>query len=357
MPITFGVFRNDGDDGDRSDGDVGGDGAVGGGPAIPGTAVNPLLAQALWRTRGDLTNGLPAAGNKEISPPMKPLERDNIVGRWSPDVRAYLYSFELLSGLHFNGDMAGDRGTLLSLTVGEDNNSCSSESVTELRRPAYDLDPDTLRAELDSVTTATALRQERMAEILTQVQVPYPFFAAVMNLQAGRHRYTYELMSAVFRLSSTVVMQFKNHLRVRRPADRSPLIQPVLPTPGHGSYPAGHSTQCHFVAAVLKTLLSEAADRKRKPTLDDVLAGPCKYTRKLSEVSPALGDVSRQLDVLADRIAYNRVVAGLHYVEDNRGGVTLGTALAAYFLQRVRDGRHAALAWLWERALDEWANV
>jgi hypothetical protein len=346
MPITFGVFRNDGDD--RSDGDfVGGDDLGGGGP-MPGAPVSSLLAQALWHTQGDLTNGVLIGSKKEVSPPMEPLDRENIFERWSPDVRAYLYSFELLSGLHFKGDEKDDEPTIGSFTIGEEG-----KPIAQVTRPEYDKDPNVLGDELAKVMTAIALRPERMAEILTQVQVPYAFFAAVMNLQAGRHRYTYELMLTVFRLSSTVVMQFKNHLRVRRPADRSPLVQPVLPTPGHASFPAGHATQCHFVAAVLKALVAQA--RKADLAESDLL--PDRINGTLATLDPALADLSQQLDKLAERIAYNRVVAGLHYEADNEEGMKLGIALAGYFLPRVRAGRHAALAWLWKRALDEWQNI
>jgi hypothetical protein len=326
MPITFGVFRNEANDGD--DGDVSGDDDYGGGAAGP---VNSLLAQALWHTRGDLTSGIPVPDATEFASTMGQLPAENIFGRWSPDVRAHLYSFELLSGLHFKHDGAG--ALLLSLTVAQNGTpSFSQPPLASVTRPEYDIDENALKEELAKVMTAIALRPERMAEILTQIQVPYSFFGSVMNLQGGRHRYTFELMSAAFRLSSAVVMQFKNHLRVRRPAERSPLVQPVLPTPGHGSYPAGHATQCYLVAAVLKALLDEAVTPGR-----DALAG--------------------QLDKLAERVAYNRVVAGLHYEKDNEVGAGLGIALAGYFVQRVRDGKHPALAWLWARAFDEWKNL
>lgn len=164
-----------------------------------------------------------------------------------------------------------------------------------------------------------------MNEILTQVTVPYAYFAMVLNLQPGRHRATYELMSAVFRLSTIIVMQFKHHFRIRRPADRSSLIQPVLLTPGHGSYPAGHATQCHFMAAVLKKLTNATAS----------------------------SEVADQLDKLATRIAENRVVAGLHYPEDNDVGELLGKQLAEHFIFRATDAG-SAVEWVWGKAKAEW---
>ena len=243
---TFGVFRNDGDDGDlfRNDGDDGDDGD--GSRAYAGARPNSQMAQALWRTRGDLTKGFEGG----IGTPVwtdQPLDKP-VFGRWSRDVRAHLYSFELLSGLYFDSssDTVGHLySTQITPKQGESPPKFETvlESVHKLERPPFDTNKELFENELRNIMSKTGYRAERMAEILTQVTVPYSFFAMVLNLQPGRHRHTFELMSTVFRLSSTVVMQFKHHLRVRRPADRSPLVQPVLAVPGHASYPAGHATQ------------------------------------------------------------------------------------------------------------------
>ena len=171
-----------------------------------------------------------------------------------------------------------------------------------------------------------ALRSDRMNEILTQVAVPYSFFAMVLNLQPGRHRFTFELMATAFRLSTVISMQFKHHFRVRRPADRTPLIQPVLLTPGHGSYPGGHGAQGYLVAAMLKDLIGATAGSEK--------------------------DV--QLTRLADRISENRVIAGLHYPEDMVAGGTLGDALAKHLKDRAKLN-NSAVKWLWGKAKGEWS--
>jgi hypothetical protein len=156
-----------------------------------------------------------------------------------------------------------------------------------------------------------------------------------LNLQPGRHRHTYELMAAVWRLSTVVVMQFKHSFGIQRPADRSPLVQPVLLTPGHGAYPAGHATQGAIVVEVLKKMLPLGA--------------------------PNADDRADQLDRLAARIAENRVVAGLHFTADNAAGKDLGKWLGEYFCARcdIPGGTsptdYTALQWLWERAQGEWS--
>jgi hypothetical protein len=155
----------------------------------------------------------------------------------------------------------------------------------------------------------------------------------ILNLQPGRHRFTYEMMYAAMHLSGVAVMQFKHHFRVRRPADRSPLVQPVVLTPAHGSFPAGHATQCYFLATILKDLVGNR------------LGG--------DNLHPG-GDVPDQLDKLAARVGENRVIAGVHYEEDITAGAQLGKDLGAYFLKKAKPVVGAqpqtALQWLWKKA-------
>ena len=81
-----------------------------------------------------------------------------------------------------------------------------------------------------------------------------------------------------------------------------PALAPPIPVPGHASYPSGHSTQAHLVAACVKL----------------ALPAPTGGT-----ASPTTVALSAALDVLADRIARNREIAGLHYPSDSGAGVEL----------------------------------
>jgi hypothetical protein len=196
--------------------------------------------------------------------------------------------------------------------------------------PAYEANGPAVTAALQEVMDMAALRADRLSEILTQVVVPYSYFAALLNLQPGRHRRTYELMSTALILSGIAVMQFKHYFATRRPADRSPLIQPVLLTPNHGSYPAGHSCQSYILSTVLQSL-----------------------------VGNNLGlELANQLNLLAYRIGENRVVAGLHYMADITVGEQLGKDLAAHFITLAtpigNSPPSTALEWLWTNAKAEW---
>jgi hypothetical protein len=244
------------------------------------------------------------------------------MGRWSRRVRAQLYTFELISGLTFDDSVA----TQAILKSG-------ATAISTVKQPLYDSDGTgaELKKQLQYTLDMGALRPDRLAEILTQVAVPYSYFAMLLNLQPGRHRCTYELMSTSLILSGIAVMRFKHHFRIRRPTDHSPLIQPVLLTPNHGSFPAGHSTQGGILVTVLNDL-----------------------------VGTALGtDLPKQLDALADRVGENRIVAGVHFKPDIAAGKTLGQELGQHFINKAKIATTAtaktALQWLWKNAALEWA--
>jgi hypothetical protein len=104
----------------------------------------------------------------------------------------------------------------------------------------------------------------------------------------------------------------------------------VLLTPNHGSFPAGHATQCHFLATILKELLKD-------PITGNQRRG---------------GDAAAQLDALADRIGDNRVIAGVHYTEDIDEGAKLGRALGGHFIKKAKPAGNPATPtqWLWKKA-------
>jgi membrane-associated phospholipid phosphatase len=131
-------------------------------------------------------------------------------------------------------------------------------------------------------------------------------------------------MAAANTFASVAGQQFKHAFRIVRPADRSPLIQPIIATPGHSSYPAGHATQARILKNVLANLLG------------------------IQVGSETLG----QLDRLDKRICENRVVAGVHYPVDMTAGSTLGDGLAQYFIASAAIA-NTPLWWLWKRAKGE----
>jgi len=208
----------------------------------------------------------------------------------------------MLAGLHFE-----HHGHALALVF--QGPGAASVEVVRLSRPG----PDTFRGQLDLVAHYAELRDDRGGEILAQVNGALDFIAAILGLNAERHKHTLELLGAALNLANLVEMRLKLGFDVPRPVQLSPQIQPVLPTPGHASWPSGHATESYLMAAMLSHLLPS----------DDVR------------------DV--QLQRLAARVAVNRTVAGLHYPVDSAAGRLLGTSLAEFVRARsgVGAGFHA----------------
>jgi len=104
-------------------------------------------------------------------------------------------------------------------------------------------------------------------------------------------------------------MRLKFALACWRPQELSPQIQPMIPTPLHGTLPSGHATEGFVFARILLELL-------RGTKGDD------------SSMHLWANQLMRQ----ASRIAVNRTVAGLHFPVDSVAGTLLGLTLAEYLI-------------------------
>jgi hypothetical protein len=113
-------------------------------------------------------------------------------------------------------------------------------------------------------------------------------------------------------------MRFKHALACARPADYSPNVQPIVPTPLHGSLPSGHATEAFMVAHLLEQLLPQG--------------GKCRD----------------QLQRLATRTSINRTVAGVHFPVDSLAGQLLGQTLAEYLVHHCRQGSQAGGGGGWQ---------
>ena len=114
---------------------------------------------------------------------------------------------------------------------------------------------------------------------------------------------------------------------------------PPIEVPGHAAFPSGHATQSHLAALLLAKVMPGAAkevlDRAKlpkladeaKPHLDPATGDPLLDAATLKPLdlgaaaaatglSPALGPLQR----MAERIARNREVLGLHYPSDSEAG-------------------------------------
>jgi hypothetical protein len=130
----------------------------------------------------------------------------------------------------------------------------------------------------------------------------------VVPLHTPRMKPVLELVDLAIQLVVGVEMRFKHEFGVWRPADLSAQVQPMISTPEHGAFPAGHAAQAYAAAAVLQALLRLPADHPR----------------------------AVQLQRIAARVSINRVIAGVHYPVDLMAGRVLGQALGDYVVARCR---------------------
>ncbi|MBN8506223.1 MAG: phosphatase PAP2 family protein [Burkholderiales bacterium] len=159
--------------------------------------------------------------------------------------------------------------------------------------------PKPNNSQIDKVLRAAVEREERLCEVLTQADDFWDFFCALLNLPRGAAPHTELLMDLAFRWAGIWVMGLKHQIAALRPFQSSSLVTTLLPTPQHGALPSGHATMATLFSELLIALLQPNDARVA------------------------------QLDRMARRIAFNRVVAGVHFPLDNAAGYALGQQLAA----------------------------
>ena len=147
-------------------------------------------------------------------------------------------------------------------------------------------------------------RADALAEIVSEADEFISKFLHLLSATPATHPATTRMLTVADALTALIAMHYKAHFNRARPTQIIPgLLSPILHT-GHASYPSGHSTQAHaFVTLLTKVIPS---------SLGATMATPLK--------------------VLADRIARNREIAGLHYPSDTAAGVTLAEAITTKIL-------------------------
>ena len=134
------------------------------------------------------------------------------------------------------------------------------------------------------------------------------------------HPATYRLAQIALRVGQFVAMHYKYNpdspgatspLKPRpRPSQLSPSLMPPIAVPGHAAYPSGHATESYLLASILAEVMPAEASQKTDATDDD----------------------STPLRRLAQRVARNREVLGLHYPSDSKAGRFLGDESAKILL-------------------------
>jgi hypothetical protein len=149
---------------------------------------------------------------------------------------------------------------------------------------------------------------------------------SLLTITPGAYRRTYRVLHIASLIGSFAALYFKHRYNRPRPTHFCPALMPPIPVPGHSAYPSGHSTQAHLMALCISAIVNAA------------LAAP----------DPAVFDAN--LTVLAQRIARNREIAGLHYQSDSEDGAQLAQQLfnrlnlmAGMGLNSFQDAMNAAV--------------
>ena len=150
----------------------------------------------------------------------------------------------------------------------------------------------------DLLDAAREERADALDEIISQHDEFASYFLNLMSAESG-YPATAKLLTIVSFIGGFCGMYFKGKYRRPRPTMLCPALLPPLGVPGHASFPSGHSTQGHLMALCLQDALGEQAS----------------------------DDVKNNLQTLADRIARNREIAGLHYPSDSEFGKRLASGI------------------------------
>ncbi len=241
---------------------------------------------------------------------------------WAFEVRMSLLVTEFLGKVAFDVDRAaGQVKVRFASRDGE-------KLMADLLRPSAD---DILNGAdgLASTQRNYPPAPDSIAAVVAQSELIDEFMLRAAGCRPEQHPRRYELVRAFSILSNLVCLRLKHVFAVPRPHEVSAEILPLLPVPGHSSFPGGHATIAASAAVVI--------------------AGTTKNT-----------DLQHQM-LLARAVADNRVSAGLHYEKDSLAGLVLGVGVAEILVAVLKaDAADSTkpqdlplLGALWESALRE----
>jgi len=168
-----------------------------------------------------------------------------------------------------------------------------------------------LKAELDQLQELIDYRPGVMAEALAQRNNISVYWSGLLMYNKASHPATYLLAQTALRVGQFQAMHYKYNpgaaavppLKPRpRPSQLSPSLMPPIDVPGHASYPSGHATESYLLAGILKEVMP--AEASMQTDVNDLDSTPLRR--------------------LAQRVARNREVLGLHYPSDSKAGRYLG---------------------------------
>jgi membrane-associated phospholipid phosphatase len=156
-------------------------------------------------------------------------------------------------------------------------------------------------------TMAYTVRANALGEILGQKDEFISYFLDLLTTTGCPA--TAKVLSIAGFIGAYCSMYYKGLYHRPRATMLRPALMPPIAVPGHASFPSGHSTQAHLMALCLEEVLTGT------PLLPTPSSPP--------HTSP----IMISMTVLADRIARNREIAGMHYPSDSVAGAKLANGI------------------------------
>jgi membrane-associated phospholipid phosphatase len=236
--------------------------------------------------------------------------------------------------------------------------SLGGASWANITIPGPPTDKAEIEAELRELQEIAEFRAGLLAEALEQRSNIVGYFSGLLTFKDSSHPWTWRLCHAAVRVGQFVVLHHKKESLRARPSMLAPALMPPLDPPGHPAYPSGHATEAYLLALVLAQVMPAIASGEpfggaRMPVtqadLDRVKASIVtrvdddKDTAKRMRLTP--------LWRIAQRVARNREVIGVHFRSDSEAGLRLAVQILPLLLAcPLLAGSQGALA----RAKAEW---
>ena len=176
--------------------------------------------------------------------------------------------------------------------------------------PAPDLAMAAVSAELDQLQMLAEYRPEVMSEALAQMTDMVGYWAGLLMFSPYSHPWTFRLARTAIVVGEFLAMHYKRQFQRARPSQLSPGLMPPIAVPGHASYPSGHATQAYLLSQLLAQVMPNVVTNAYGPTATATPGTPADFL----------------LDRLAQRVARNREVLGVHYPSDSAAGQGLAAA-------------------------------
>jgi hypothetical protein len=157
-----------------------------------------------------------------------------------------------------------------------------------------------IKKELDELLELVEYRPGVLAEAMAQSAAFLDYWRGVLSFNQMSHPFTFDLAWVALRVGEFQAMHYKRIFKRPRPSHLSPSLMPPIDPPGHASFPSGHATEAYLLSLCLKKVMPVAA---KKP-----------------------------LNRLAQRVARNREVLGVHYPSDSAAGKELAAQTFALLM-------------------------